>query len=82
MRVFAYVYIGDNMTLHSIASILKLLADETRLRLLILLRKQSLCVCELTDIMNESQPKISQHLAKLKDKDLIKDKREGHFIYY
>lgn len=70
------------MTLHSATSILKLLADETRLRLLMLLRKQKLCVCELTSIMNESQPKISQHLAKLRDKNLITDKREGQFIYY
>lgn len=70
------------MTLHSATSILKLLGDETRLRLLILLSKQKLCVCELTSIMSESQPKISQHLAKLRDKDMITDNREGQFIFY
>ncbi len=39
------------------------LADKTRLRLLNLMRRQEVCVCFLTEVLNESQPKISRHLA-------------------
>lgn len=60
----------------------KLLSDETRLRILVLLLKQDYCVCEMCGIMEESQPKVSKHLAKLRDMGLVKDKRREQFIYY
>ena len=43
----------------------KVFSDPTRLRIALLLREQKLCVCELTEIMNESQPKISKHDSSL-----------------
>lgn len=47
--------------------IFKCLADETRVRMVLLIeREQELCVCELTCAMDESQPKISRHLALLR----------------
>jgi len=59
------------------------LSDETRLNLVLLLReKGELCVCELTLILKESQPKISRHLALLRDAGLLIDRREGKWIYY
>ncbi len=60
----------------------KLLSDETRLRILLLLKSQRLCVCELCGIMNESQPKVSKHLAKLRDLGIIDDERHEQFIFY
>lgn len=61
----------------------KNLSDETRLRLVLLLReKGELCVCELTSILKESQPKISRHLALLRDASLLIDRRDGKWIYY
>ena len=60
----------------------KLLSDETRLRILVLLEHKKLCVCELCGIMDESQPKISKHLGKLRDMGLVKDERQEQFIYY
>jgi ArsR family transcriptional regulator, arsenate/arsenite/antimonite-responsive transcriptional repressor len=60
----------------------KLLSDETRLRILVLLYHKKLCVCEIYGIMDESQPKISKHLAKLRDMGLVKDERQEQFIYY
>ncbi len=60
----------------------KILSDETRLKILILLYHRKLCVCELCSIMNESQPKISKHLARLRDIGLISDERQGQFIFY
>ena len=59
------------------------LSDETRLNLVLLLReKGELCVCELTLILKESQPKISRHLALLRDTGLLIDRREGKWIHY
>lgn len=60
----------------------KLMSDETRLRILILLFHKKFCVCELCGIMNESQPKISKHLGKLRDMGFVKDERQEQFIYY
>ncbi|MDC0611231.1 metalloregulator ArsR/SmtB family transcription factor [Vibrio sp.] len=61
----------------------KLLADETRVRCLLLItREQQLCVCELTDALEESQPKISRHLALLRQSGLLVDERKGKWIYY
>ncbi|GIM27568.1 transcriptional regulator [Clostridium polyendosporum] len=60
----------------------KILSDETRLRILILLYHKKLCVCEMCGITGESQPKISKHLAKLRDMGLVKDERREQFIFY
>lgn len=60
----------------------KLLSDETRLRILVLLYHKELCVCEMCGIMEESQPKISKHLAKLRDMGLVRDERKEQFIFY
>lgn len=62
---------------------LKQLADETRLRSLVLLKQQNeLCVCELTHALGLSQPKISRHLAALRDAGIVQGRREGQWIYY
>jgi ArsR family transcriptional regulator len=61
----------------------KLLADETRMRCLLLIaREQRLCVCELTHALDESQPKISRHLAQLRQSGVLNDERQGQWVYY
>lgn len=60
----------------------KMLSDETRVRILVLLHHKKLCVCQLCGIMEETQPKISKHLAKLRDMGFVKDERKEQFIYY
>ncbi|WP_394515536.1 metalloregulator ArsR/SmtB family transcription factor [Pantoea sp. SGAir0215] len=61
----------------------KTLSDETRLSLVLLLQeKGELCVCELTSTLRESQPKISRHLALLRDAGLLIDRRDGKWIHY
>ncbi len=60
----------------------KALSDETRVRLMALLLKRDYCVCELSEILQESQPKISKHLSKLRDIGFVKSKREAQYIYY
>lgn len=60
----------------------KLLSDSTRLRLLMLVDREELSVAELAAIMQLAQPRVSTHLAKLKEAGLVKDRREGVFVYY
>ena len=63
--------------------LLKSLSDQTRLRsLLLLMQEGELCVCELTYALDLIQPKISRHLALLRDMQVVIDKRTGQWIYY
>ncbi|WBW98125.1 ArsR/SmtB family transcription factor [Oceanirhabdus sp. W0125-5] len=61
---------------------LKIISDETRLRILILLYHKKLCVCQICGVMGETQPKISKHLAKLRDIGFVKDERLEKFVFY
>ncbi|MDA8364733.1 MAG: metalloregulator ArsR/SmtB family transcription factor [Gammaproteobacteria bacterium] len=59
------------------------LADPIRLRcLLLLVSEGELCVCELTHALGEPQPKISRHLATLRQSGIVNDRREGLWIHY
>jgi ArsR family transcriptional regulator, arsenate/arsenite/antimonite-responsive transcriptional repressor len=59
------------------------LADETRLRCLALLASgDELCVCELTCALGESQPKVSRHLATLRELGIVADRRAGLWVHY
>ena len=61
----------------------KCLADETRLRCLLLIEhEQELCVCELTEAIDEIQPKVSRHLAQLRQCGLLVDRRQGQWVFY
>ncbi len=70
------------MSLHPLG-FLRALADETRLRLVVLLYQETeLCVCELTHSLRTIQPKISRHLAILREQRILSDRRQGQWIYY
>ena len=58
------------------------LADKTRLRLLNLIRDQEICVCFFTEVLGESQPKISRHLAYLRNAGLVETRRDGKWMHY
>lgn len=61
----------------------KLLSDPTRLRIVLLLHSEGeLCVCELVEALDDSQPKISRHLAQLRAHGLLIDSRRGQWVYY
>jgi ArsR family transcriptional regulator len=65
------------------ASFARTLADPTRLRILMLLHAgDELCVCELTAALDLPQPKISRHLAILRETEMLLDRRKGTWIYY
>ncbi|MCV4655760.1 metalloregulator ArsR/SmtB family transcription factor, partial [Escherichia coli] len=58
------------------------LSDRTRLRLLNLMRNGEICVCFFTEVLGESQPKVSRHLAYLRNAGLVKARREGKWVHY
>lgn len=67
----------------TIANIFKSLADETRLRLILLLQgKSELCVCDLIHALDMPQSTVSRHLAYLKKNGWLHDRRGGVWMYY
>ncbi|WP_285236401.1 metalloregulator ArsR/SmtB family transcription factor [Spongiibacter taiwanensis] len=61
----------------------KCLSDETRLLSTLLIFQQGeLCVCELMEALEESQPKISRHLAQLRSCGILSDRRDKQWVYY
>jgi len=61
---------------------LKALSDPTRLRIILLLMKKELCVCELLFVLNMEQSRISHQLRILRDSELVEDIRDGRWIVY
>ncbi len=62
--------------------LLRALADETRLRILALLARRELCVCQIVEVLDIGQSKASRHLAHLRNVRLVSDRREGPWIHY
>ncbi|ENW93749.1 MAG: metalloregulator ArsR/SmtB family transcription factor [Candidatus Methylopumilus sp.] len=61
----------------------KCLSDETRLNIVTLIvENKELCVCDLTEKLQLSQPKISRHLALLRSSGLLQDRRQSQWVYY
>src|ERR1700761_2253064 len=58
------------------------LADNTRLRLLNLMQGREVCVCYFVEILGQSQPKISRHLAYLRKAGIVSARREGKWMHY
>jgi ArsR family transcriptional regulator, arsenate/arsenite/antimonite-responsive transcriptional repressor len=58
------------------------LSDETRLEVIELLRKGERCVCELTDTLDAAQSRLSFHLRVLKDAGIVRDRKDGRWVYY
>lgn len=69
-------------TIDEISEMYKLLADKTRLTILALLREKELCVCDIHEIIEMSQPNVSQHLRKLKSGGMVNEQKRGQWVYY
>lgn len=70
------------MTTHLILKGFRALSEPIRLEILELLKSQELCVCELSNLLNIRQSKLSFHLKTLKDAGLLRSRQEGKWIYY
>jgi ArsR family transcriptional regulator, arsenate/arsenite/antimonite-responsive transcriptional repressor len=65
-----------------VETLFRALADRTRLRLLNLMGDDEVCVCFFVEILGESQPKISRHLAYLRRAGVVDARREGKWMHY
>ncbi|MFT3746034.1 MAG: metalloregulator ArsR/SmtB family transcription factor [Pyrinomonadaceae bacterium] len=72
----------DNQTIAALESLYLALADKTRLKLLSLMANGEVSVGYLADELGESQPKISRHLAYLRNAGLVSTRRDGKWVYY
>ncbi|GAA0452200.1 metalloregulator ArsR/SmtB family transcription factor [Alkalibacillus silvisoli] len=70
------------LSAHEVSKVLKLLGDNTRLKIMQYVFEQECCVCELVELLNMSQPSISQHLRKLRDAQLVQERRKGNWVFY
>lgn len=68
--------------IRQLANFFKALGDETRLKILRMLLEKELCVCEIIDRVELSQPAVSHHLKILRQAGLVKDSKEGKWVYY
>jgi ArsR family transcriptional regulator len=66
----------------NVTHLLKLLSDETRMRILMLLAHRELCVCQLMGVLGVSQPLISRNLSLLSSAGLLDERREGKLVFY
>lgn len=72
----------ESKTIDSLAGILKIVAEESRLRLLCILRDGEHCVCEIMEHLDLSQSLISHHLKDLKQAGVATDEKRGLRVYY
>ncbi len=70
------------MSLQKSKFLFKAAADETRLRILSLLGRGELCVCDVMSVLKQPQSKISRHFAYLRRAGLVTARREGLWMYY
>ncbi len=64
------------------AKMLRLFADGTRLRILMLLAERELCVCQIMGVLGVSQPLVSRNLNLLNDAGLLSERKNGKLVYY
>ena len=73
----------DDKALKNKAKLFSLLGNEVRLKIVrLFLCYEKMCVCDLADVLDMKQSPISQHLRKLKDGGVLKNKRDGMTVFY
>lgn len=73
---------SESKRMDSLSALLRVVSEESRLKLLCILKNGSHCVCELTKHVNLSQSLISHHLKDLKQAGIVIDKKKGLYVYY
>jgi len=73
---------SESKQVTKIAALLKIVSEESRLKLLCILRRGEHCVCEIMEHVDLSQSLISHHLKDLKDIGIVQDSKRGLYVYY
>ena len=68
--------------MEDLLGVFKALSEETRLRILKLLEREELCVCDIVAALGMVQPKVSFHLSALKEAGFLKDRKQGRWTHY
>jgi ArsR family transcriptional regulator len=68
--------------LEEVLELLKVVSDKSRLTILAILKEKEMCVCDIVEILETTQPNVSQHLKKLKSSGLVNETRRSQWIYY
>ena len=68
--------------MRNLMTVLKALADENRVRALMALRPQELCVCQITELLGLAPSTVSKHMAILKQARLVDSRKQGRWIFY
>lgn len=68
--------------MRTMMSVLKALADENRVRIVVALRERELCVCQIIELLGLAQSTVSKHMAILKQAQLVESRKVGRWIYY
>lgn len=72
----------DQQTVQRVAAIYKALGDPTRLKILLCLKEEEMCVCDIANILDMTQSAISHQLRVLRNIKLVKYRKEGKMVYY
>ncbi len=67
---------------YELAELFKTIGDPTRIKILYALKERELCVCDLSELLEMSSSAISHQLRVLRDKKLVKFRKEGRSVYY
>ncbi len=68
--------------MRSTTNVYKALSDSNRLRILMMLKEKSLCVCEMVDILELANSTVSKHLSILRNANLVMDEKSGRWVNY
>jgi len=68
--------------LQQLATIYQVLGDPSRLKIVMALRREEMCVCDLAALTGISESAVSHQLRRLRDLSLVKTRREGQVVYY
>lgn len=84
MKTFLNIltYINISMKEKELSKLFKALADETRIKILKLLAKKEMCVCEIVPRVGRKQSTVSIHLAKLENLGIVESRKEGQKTFY
>ena len=72
----------DDVTLCKLAELFRVFGDSTRIRILYALSRQEMSVCSIAELLNASQSAVSHQLQTLREKSLVKYRREGRTVFY
>jgi DNA-binding transcriptional ArsR family regulator len=78
----AHLESSSDLELNQLSTIYKVLGDPSRLKIVMALRRDEMCVCDLAALTGISESAVSHQLRRLKDLTLVKSRRNGQVVYY